>query len=175
MRVVEVPNSMCLCTYLELNAVFLTPSSRLESKSRHITPVQRLIKLAEWQLYWPWLRNSSDHPPQCVCRMKVDGLANGLRRRRNYHYHLLDPMLMRLKVASCPPSLSAMAVLVAELPESNSKKGPQLLRQKVCQRISVMKTNNGVFVVFKTKHESKCQFSEKTLLYYWDSLMNFLT
>ena len=84
---------MCLCTYLELNAVFLTPSSRLESKSRHITPVQRLIKLAEWQLYWPWLRNSSDHPPQCVCRMKVDGLANGLRRRRNYH-HLLDPLML---------------------------------------------------------------------------------
>ena len=54
--------------------------------------------------------------------MKVDGLANGLRRRRNYHYHLLDPMLMRLKVASCPPSPSAMAVLVAELPEINFKK-----------------------------------------------------
>ena len=35
----------------------------------------------------------------------------------------------------------------------------QLLRQKVRQRISVMKSNNGVFVVFKTKRESKCQFS----------------
>ena len=33
------------------------------------------------------------------------------------------------------------------------------LRQKICQRISVMKTNNGVFVVFKTKRELKCQFS----------------
>ena len=31
-----------------------------------------------------------------------------------------------------------------------------LLRQKVRQRISVMETNNGVFVVFKTNHELKC-------------------
>ena len=34
-----------------------------------------------------------------------------------------------------------------------------MLRQKVRQRISIMKTNNGVFVAFKTKHELKCQFS----------------
>ena len=40
-----------------------------------------------------------------------------------------------------------------------SKTDCQLLRQKVCQRISVMKTNAGVFVVFKTKCELKCQFS----------------
>jgi hypothetical protein len=40
-----------------------------------------------------------------------------------------------------------------------SKMDHQLLRQKVCQRISVMKTNNGVFVVFKTKFELKYQFS----------------
>ena len=33
----------------------------------------------------------------------------------------------------------------------------QLLRQKVCQKFSVMKTNTGVFVVFKTKCELKCQ------------------
>ena len=33
----------------------------------------------------------------------------------------------------------------------------QLLCQKACQRISVMKTNTGVFVVFKTKCELKCQ------------------
>ena len=33
----------------------------------------------------------------------------------------------------------------------------QLLRQKVHQIISVMKTNTGVFVVFKTKRELKCQ------------------
>ena len=33
---------------------------------------------------------------------------------------------------------------------ATSKKDRQLLRQKVHQRISVMKTNNGVFVVFKT-------------------------
>ena len=31
-----------------------------------------------------------------------------------------------------------------------------LLRQKVRERISVMKTNTGVFVVFKTKRELKC-------------------
>ena len=34
-----------------------------------------------------------------------------------------------------------------------------LQRQKVRQRISVMKTNTGAFVVFKTKRELKCQFS----------------
>ena len=39
-----------------------------------------------------------------------------------------------------------------------SKTDRHLLRQKVCQRISVMKTNNGVFVVF-TKRKLKCQFS----------------
>ena len=36
-----------------------------------------------------------------------------------------------------------------------SKTDRQLLRQKVRQRISVMKTNTGVFVVFKTKRELK--------------------
>ena len=40
-----------------------------------------------------------------------------------------------------------------------SKTDRQLLRQKVRQRISVLKTNTGVFVVFKTKWELKCQFS----------------
>ena len=40
-----------------------------------------------------------------------------------------------------------------------SKMDHQLLHQKVRQRISVMKINTGVFVVFKTKRESKCQFS----------------
>ena len=35
----------------------------------------------------------------------------------------------------------------------------QLIRQKVCQRISVMKTKTDVFVVVKTKRELKCQFS----------------
>ena len=34
-----------------------------------------------------------------------------------------------------------------------------LLHQKVCQRISVTKTNTGVFVVFQTKPDLKCQFS----------------
>ena len=42
---------------------------------------------------------------------------------------------------------------------TTSKTDCQLLRQKVRQRISVMKTNTDVFVAFKTKHESKCQFS----------------
>ena len=40
-----------------------------------------------------------------------------------------------------------------------SKTDRQLLHQKVRQRITVMKTNTGVFVVFKTKRELKCQFS----------------
>ena len=40
-----------------------------------------------------------------------------------------------------------------------SKMDRQLLRQKVHQRSSVMKTNNAVFVVFKTKRELKGQFS----------------
>ena len=33
----------------------------------------------------------------------------------------------------------------------------QLLHKKVCQIISVRKTNSGVFVLFKTKSELKCQ------------------
>ena len=41
---------------------------------------------------------------------------------------------------------------------TTSKRDRKLICQKVCQRISVMKTNIGVFVVFKTKCESKCQF-----------------
>jgi len=40
-----------------------------------------------------------------------------------------------------------------------SKMDCHLLRQKVRQRTSVEKTNTAVFVVFNTKHESKCQFS----------------
>jgi hypothetical protein len=38
---------------------------------------------------------------------------------------------------------------------SRQRMDPQLLHQKVRQ----MKTNTGVFVVFKTKRELKCQFS----------------
>ena len=45
---------------------------------------------------------------------------------------------------------------------TKSKADRQSLRKKILQRISVMKTNNGVFVVFKTKHELKCQFSGNT-------------
>ena len=37
--------------------------------------------------------------------------------------------------------------------------------QKVHQRISMTKTNNGIFVVFKIKHELKCQFFENTSQY----------
>ena len=52
----------------------------------------------------------------------------------------------------------------------------QLLRKKVRQRISVMKTNNGVFVVFKTKHELKCQFSGNTspLLRFIDEIFDII-
>ena len=41
-------------------------------------------------------------------------------------------------------------------------KDRHLLGQKLHQRISVMKANTGVFVVFKTKRELECQFSEIT-------------
>ena len=39
-----------------------------------------------------------------------------------------------------------------------------------------MKTNNGVFVVFKTKHELKCQFSGNTslLLRFVDELFDVI-
>ena len=47
-----------------------------------------------------------------------------------------------------------------------SKMDRHLLRQKVCQRISVMKTNTGVFVVFKTKRKLKYQFSECVCFHY---------
>ena len=40
-----------------------------------------------------------------------------------------------------------------------SKTDRHLFCQKVGQRISVLKTNTGVFVVLKTKRKSKCQFS----------------
>ena len=43
-----------------------------------------------------------------------------------------------------------------------SKTDRHLLRQKALQRISEMKTNTGVSVVFKTKRELKCQFSAIT-------------
>ena len=40
------------------------------------------------------------------------------------------------------------------------------LCQKVCQKISVIKTNAFAFVVFKTKRESKCQ-NELSSKYYF--------
>ena len=57
-----------------------------------------------------------------------------------------------------------------------SKTGRQLLRQKVHQRISVMKVINGVFVVFKAKHELKCQFSGNTspLLRFFDEVFDVI-
>ena len=59
---------------------------------------------------------------------------------------------------------------------TTSKTDRQLLRQKVRHRISVMKTNKDVFVVFKTKHELKCQFSGNTssLLIFFDELFNVI-
>ena len=55
----------------------------------------------------------------------------------------------------------------------------QTLRQKVRQIISVMKTNTGVFVVFTTKRELKCQFSENivclfSLLRFFDELFDVI-
>ena len=53
----------------------------------------------------------------------------------------------------------------------------QFLRQKVLQKGSVMKTNSGVFIVFKTKHELRCQNELETkcvYFHYWDFLTNFL-
>ena len=50
----------------------------------------------------------------------------------------------------------------------------QLLHQKDCQIISVIKTNT--FIVFKTKPELRCQNELKTrndCFYYWDYLTNF--
>ena len=41
-------------------------------------------------------------------------------------------------------------------------KYPSSIFTKVRQRISVMRTNTGVFVVFKTKCELRCQFSGVT-------------
>jgi len=45
-----------------------------------------------------------------------------------------------------------------------SRRDHQIFHKKVSQRISVMKTTKGVLVVFKTKHELKCQFSGNTSL-----------
>ena len=60
-----------------------------------------------------------------------------------------------------------------------SKTDHQLLRLKVSQRISVTKANTGVFVVFKTKRELKCQFSENivclfSLLRFFDKLFDVI-
>ena len=50
----------------------------------------------------------------------------------------------------------------------------QLLRQKVCQIISEMKTDPCVLVVFKTKRELKCQ--NKLSLFLWkDSVFAFIS
>ena len=53
----------------------------------------------------------------------------------------------------------ALAMSIGSILEvfTTSKTDRHLLRQKVRQIISVMKTNNGGFVVFTTKRELKCQ------------------
>ena len=48
-------------------------------------------------------------------------------------------------------------ILIIRGVSSTSIMDRQLLRHKVCQIISVRKTNSGVFVLFKTKRELKCQ------------------
>ena len=51
----------------------------------------------------------------------------------------------------------------------DDNRGVFLQRQKVRQRISVMKTNTVVFVVFKTNRELKCQnelVSQSVCFYY---------
>ena len=61
---------------------------------------------------------------------------------------------------------------------TTSKTDCQLFCQKIRHRISVMKTNTGVFVVFKRNRELKHQFSGNikfVCFHYWDSLTNFLT
>ena len=66
----------------------------------------------------------------------------------------------------------AFTILDHELESfTTSKTDHHLLHQKVRQRISVMKTNTGVFVVFKAKRELKYQFSRNIvcLFHYWDS------
>ena len=53
----------------------------------------------------------------------------------------------------------------------------QLFRQKVCQKISVIKINTCVFVVFETKRELKCQ-NELFLKYHFSgntSVFVFIT
>ena len=60
-----------------------------------------------------------------------------------------------------------------------SKTDRHLSRQKVSQRISVMKPNTGVFVVFKAKCELKCQFSGNivclfSLLRFFDELFDII-
>ena len=56
-----------------------------------------------------------------------------------------------------------------------SKTDRQLFRQKVCQRISVMKTNTGVFDVFKTKHELKHRVCLFSLLRFYDELFDVIS
>ena len=50
---------------------------------------------------------------------------------------------------------------------TTSKTDHQLLCLKVRQKISLMKTNTGVFVVLKKMRELKCQFSGITEILWW--------
>ena len=59
---------------------------------------------------------------------------------------------------------------------TTSKTDRHLPSQKVCQRISVMKTKTAVFVVFKTKRYTMPMLlkHECVCFHYWDSLTNIL-
>ena len=55
----------------------------------------------------------------------------------------------------------------------NVKNGSSIITSKSLSNISVMKTNNVVFVVYKTKHQLKCQFSGNTsplLRFFWRNI-----
>ena len=59
----------------------------------------------------------------------------------------------------------------------NVKNGSSIITSKSLSK-NLSNENTGVFVVFKTKCELKCQFSGNTVcvcFHYWDSLTNFLT
>ena len=85
-------------------------------------------------------------------------------------FHDFFLMFLFLNKKSVTKTFLSFDLSLKESRFTNSKTDRQLLCQKVRQRISVMKTNAGVFVVFKTKHELKCQFSGNTspLLRFFD-------
>ena len=79
-----------------------------------------------------------------------------------------------------PNLISNMIINWQKLESSTtSKTDCYLLRQKVCQKISVIITNTCVFSVFKTKRVLKCKIFlniiRSVCFDYWDFLKNFLT